>query len=174
MCYIINEDELNTIYLALCLEKPLLVSGPAGVGKTELAKVLSDVLGARLIRLQCHEGLDESKSLYDWNIQRQLINIHLSSRTQGSEKTEEDLFSLDYILQRPLLQAITQQEQVLLLIDEIDRSDAGSLALSSLPGGPSSTARDIISATRHLLSLLKGRVSANLILSPTLHSLCSS
>jgi MoxR-like ATPase len=105
------------------LEKPLLVSGPAGVGKTELAKVLSDVLGARLIRLQCHEGLDESKSLYDWNIQRQLINIHLSSRTQGSEKTEEDLFSLDYILQRPLLQAITQQEQVLLLIDEIDRSD---------------------------------------------------
>ena len=123
MCYIINEEELNTIHLALCLEKPLLVSGSAGVGKTELAKVLSAILGARLIRLQCHEGLDESKSLYDWNIQRQLINIHLSSRTKDSEKIEEDIFSLDYILQRPLLQAITQKEQVLLLIDEIDRSD---------------------------------------------------
>ena len=123
MCYIINEEELNTIFLALCLEKPLLVSGPAGVGKTELAKVLSVVLGAKLIRLQCHGGLDESKSLYDWNIQRQLIKIHLDSRSKGSENKEEDLFSLDYILQRPLLQAITRKEQVLLLIDEIDRSD---------------------------------------------------
>ncbi|MGB4503276.1 MAG: MoxR family ATPase [Syntrophaceticus sp.] len=123
MCYIINEEELNTIFLALSLEKPLLVCGPAGVGKTELAKALSNILGAKLIRLQCHGGLDESKALYDWNIQRQLIKIHLNSRTKSSESQEEDLFSLDYILQRPLLQAITQKEQVLLLIDEIDSAD---------------------------------------------------
>lgn len=123
MYYIINEEELNAIFLALSLEKPLLVCGPAGVGKTELAKALSNILGAKLIRLQCHGGLDESKALYDWNIQRQLIKIHLNSRTKSSESQEEDLFSLDYILQRPLLQAITQKEQVLLLIDEIDSAD---------------------------------------------------
>ncbi len=121
MSYIINEDALSTIYLALRLEKPLLVSGPAGVGKTELAKVLSFVLGARMIRLQCHEGLDESKAIYDWNIQRQLIKIHLAGQKNVQE--EDDLFSLPFILQRPLLQAITQQDQVLLLIDEIDRAD---------------------------------------------------
>ncbi len=124
MCYVINEEDLNTIYLALCLEKPLLISGPAGAGKTEMAKALSVILGTRLIRLQCHEGLDESKSLYDWNTQRQLINIHLAAgRSKGSEAREEQLFSLEYILQRPLLQAITQKGQALLLIDEIDRSD---------------------------------------------------
>jgi len=121
---VINEEALSTIYLALKLEKPLLVSGPAGVGKTELAKVLSSILNARLIRLQCYEALDESKALYDWNIQRQLIKIHLSQQTSCSQEAdEEDLFSLAYILQRPLLEAITQKEQVLLLIDEIDRSD---------------------------------------------------
>lgn len=122
-CYIINEDHLNTIYMALRLEKPLLVCGLAGVGKTELAKVLSNILGAKLIRLQCHGGLDESKSLYEWNIQRQLINIHIDNRSKDVKNAEENLFSLDYILQRPLLQAITQKEQVLLLIDEIDRAD---------------------------------------------------
>ncbi len=101
-----------------------MISGPAGVGKTELAKVLSAIINARLIRLQCYEALDESKALYDWNIQRQLIKIHLSQQTGCSQEAdEEDLFSLAYILQRPLLEAITQKEQVLLLIDEIDRSD---------------------------------------------------
>ena len=121
--YIINEETLSTIYLALKLEKPLLISGPAGVGKTDLAKTLSSILNARLIRLQCYEALDESKALYDWNIQRQLIKIHLSQQKGGAQDQEEDLFSLSYILQRPLLEAITQKEQVLLLIDEIDRSD---------------------------------------------------
>lgn len=119
--YIINEDALNTVYLALRLEKPLLVCGPAGVGKTELAKVLSNILGAKLIRIQCHEGLDESKALYDWNFQRQLVKIHLAARHETIR--EEDLFSLPNILQRPLLQAITSEESVVLLIDEIDRAD---------------------------------------------------
>lgn len=109
--------------MALKLEKPLLISGPTGVGKTELAKALSAILNARLIRLQCYEALDESKALYDWNIQRQLVKIHISHQQGGSQEQEEDLFSLPYILQRPLLEAITQKEQVLLLIDEIDRAD---------------------------------------------------
>lgn len=121
MSYVIKEEALSTIYLALRLEKPLLACGPAGVGKTELAKALSVILKARMIRLQCHEGLDESKALYDWNIQRQLVKIHLADPKRRED--EEDLFSLSYILQRPLLQAITQEDQVLLLIDEIDRSD---------------------------------------------------
>ncbi|HHY41079.1 MAG TPA: MoxR family ATPase [Syntrophaceticus sp.] len=121
--YFINEEGLTTIYLALKLEKPLLISGPTGVGKTELAKALSAILNARLIRLQCYEALDESKALYDWNIQRQLVKIHISHQQGGSQEQEEDLFSLPYILQRPLLEAITQKEQVLLLIDEIDRAD---------------------------------------------------
>ncbi len=119
--FIIKEDALYTVYLALRLEKPLLVCGPPGVGKTELAKVLSRIMNARLIRLQCHEGLDESSALYDWNIQRQLVKIHLSTRDE--QLREEKLFSLSNILQRPLLQAITSEERVVLLIDEIDRSD---------------------------------------------------
>ena len=111
-----------------------MISGPTGVGKTELAKVLSAILNARLIRLQCYEALDESKALYDWNIQRQLIKIHLSHQKGDFQEEEEDLFSLSYILQRPLLEAITQKEQVLLLIDEIDRShpDLESLLLELL------------------------------------------
>ena len=123
LCYIVSEEHLNTIYMALRLEKPLLISGPAGAGKTEMAKSLSEILGAKLIRLQCHGGLDENKSLYEWNIQRQLLNIQIDDSSKGAEIVEEDLFSMDYILQRPLLQAITQQEQTLLLIDEIDRAD---------------------------------------------------
>lgn len=123
MNYIINDEALFTIYLALKLEKPLLVSGPAGVGKTELAKILSIILEARLIRLQCHEGLDESKALYDWNIQRQLVKIQLDTQKESERQDEDKLFSLPYVLQRPLLQAITAKDQVLLLIDEIDQSD---------------------------------------------------
>jgi len=119
--YIINEEALNVVYLALRLEKPLLVCGPAGVGKTALAKVLSKILAAKLIRLQCHEGLDENKALYDWNFQRQLVKIHLAARNEAIP--EEELFSLSNILQRPLLQAITSKEPVVLLIDEIDQAD---------------------------------------------------
>jgi MoxR-like ATPase len=119
--FIIDEESLGVIYLALRLEKPLLVSGPPGVGKTDLARILARIFDARLIRLQCHEGLDESKALYDWNYQRQLVKINLAARS-GSIR-EDELFSLPNILQRPLLQAITADGPVVLLIDEIDRSD---------------------------------------------------
>jgi MoxR-like ATPase len=119
--FVIDDDDLNVIYLALRLEKPLLVSGPPGVGKTDLAKVVSRIFNARLIRLQCHEGLDESKAIYDWNFQRQLLKIHLNAHSESIQ--EEDLFSLPNLLQRPLLQAVTENGPVVLLIDEIDRSD---------------------------------------------------
>lgn len=119
--YIINEEALNTIYLALKLEKPLLICGPPGVGKTELARVLSKIFHAKLIRLQCHEGLDENKALYDWNFQRQLVKIHLT--IQDRTLSEEKLFSLSNILQKPLLQAIMSEKLVVFLIDEIDRAD---------------------------------------------------
>jgi MoxR-like ATPase len=119
--FVIDEDDLNVVFLALRLEKPLLVSGPPGVGKTDLAKALSRICNARLIRLQCHEGLDETKALYDWNFQRQLVKIHLDAR--GGSVREDDLFTLSNVLQRPLLQAITANDPVVLLIDEIDRSD---------------------------------------------------
>jgi MoxR-like ATPase len=119
--YFLNEDELRTVYLALRLDKPLLVGGPSGVGKTYLAKVLAVILQAGLLRLQCHKGLDESNSLYDWNIQRQLVKIHMSAHS--SRVAEEELFSLANVLQRPLLQAVTADRPVVLLIDEVDRSD---------------------------------------------------
>lgn len=124
--YVIHEENLSTVYLSLNLGKPLLVCGPHGVGKTALAIVLSKILNTRLIRLQCHEGLDESRALYDWNIQRQLVKIHLSRQ---KALPEEQLFSLSNLLQRPLLQAILSEEQTVLLIDEIDRTDPNFEAL---------------------------------------------
>lgn len=124
--YIINEDALYTVYLSLRLDKPLLVCGPPGVGKTELAKVLSKILDAELIRLQCHEGLDEATALYDWNIQRQLVGIHIKGR---DKQYEEEIFSFSNLLQRPLLKAITSDKKVVLLFDEIDRSDSSFEAL---------------------------------------------
>ncbi|WP_445223115.1 AAA family ATPase [Candidatus Desulfosporosinus nitrosoreducens] len=120
--YITEQDDriALTAFLATELGKPLLVSGPAGVGKTEIAKVLSQVFQAPLIRLQCYEGLDETKALYEWNYQRQLLKIQLSRE----QLREEDLFSKDYLLPRPLLQALLSQEQAVLLIDEIDKTDS--------------------------------------------------
>ncbi|AET70239.1 MoxR-like ATPase [Desulfosporosinus orientis DSM 765] len=120
--YITERDDriALTTFLATELTKPLLVSGPAGVGKTEIAKVLSDVLQAPLIRLQCYEGLDETKALYEWNYQRQLLKIQM-----GREHLQEaDLFSTDYLLPRPLLQALLSEKQTVLLIDEIDKTDS--------------------------------------------------
>lgn len=115
-----NDRIALTVYLATELGKPLLVSGPAGVGKTEIAKVLSQSFGAPLIRLQCYEGLDETKALYEWNYQRQLLKIQM-----GREHlNEEDLFSTEYLLPRPLLQALMSAERTVLLIDEIDKTDA--------------------------------------------------
>ncbi|AFM42657.1 MoxR-like ATPase [Desulfosporosinus acidiphilus SJ4] len=120
--YITERDDriALTAYLAAELGKPLLISGPAGVGKTEIAKVLSQVLKAPLIRLQCYEGLDETKALYEWNYQRQLLRIQMSRE----KLEEEDLFSQEYLLPRPLLQALLSPEKSVLLVDEIDKTDS--------------------------------------------------
>lgn len=121
--YITNEDVIITVFLSLKLGKPLLVEGAPGVGKTELAKVLSQVLDADLIRLQCYEGLDENKALYEWNYQRQLLKIQILKEVACTEDLEENLFSLKYLLERPLLKAIQSDKQVVLLIDEVDKTD---------------------------------------------------
>ncbi|MHB1125964.1 MAG: AAA family ATPase [Bacillota bacterium] len=120
--YICNEEIVVTVYLALKMGKPLLITGAPGVGKTEIAKVLSKIFNTQLIRLQCYEGLDENKALYEWNYQRQLIRIQIS-REKGAEEEERDLFSREYLLERPLLKAIQADVQPVLLIDEIDKTD---------------------------------------------------
>ena len=121
--YIAEDDIIVPVYLALRLEKPILITGAPGVGKTEIAKVLASVFKTDLIRLQCYEGLDENKALYEWNYQRQLIKIQLINETTSSETVEQDLFSRDYLLERPLLRAIQAPKKVVLLIDEIDKTD---------------------------------------------------
>ncbi|MCR6544466.1 AAA family ATPase [Dehalobacterium formicoaceticum] len=119
--YISDQDILVPVYLALKLEKPLLITGAPGVGKTEIAKVLSRILDTELIRLQCYEGLDENKALYEWNYQKQLLHIQAS---KDSSSIETEIFSKEYLLERPLLKAISQPKKVVLLIDEIDKTDA--------------------------------------------------
>ena len=123
--YITDAAVATALYLSMTLGKPLLVEGPAGVGKTEIAKVLAKALGTKLIRLQCYEGLDSTTALYEWNYPRQLLHIKIeeSSRVSEAEK-EAEIFSEAFLLKRPLLQAITEHERApVLLIDEIDRSD---------------------------------------------------
>ncbi|SMC75112.1 AAA family ATPase [Sporomusa malonica] len=121
--YISDKELLTTVYLALKLEKPLLIEGAPGVGKTEIAKVLSKVFDTELIRLQCYEGLDENKALYEWNYQRQLIKIQMSRDIANQCISEEDVFSPEYLLERPLLKAIRAEKRPVLLIDEIDKTD---------------------------------------------------
>lgn len=121
--YIAEDDIIVPVYLALRLEKPILITGAPGVGKTEIAKVLASVFQTELIRLQCYEGLDENKALYEWNYQRQLIKIQLIKDTASEEMVEQDLFSRNYLLERPLLRAIQAQKKTVLLIDEIDKTD---------------------------------------------------
>ena len=115
----------TSVYLAMALGKPLLIEGPAGVGKTEIAKVLAGALGTELIRLQCYEGLDATTALYEWNYPRQLLHIKLQEASPGSAAEKEaSIFSEPFLLKRPLLQAITQPvRSPVLLIDEVDRSD---------------------------------------------------
>lgn len=122
--YISERGIAMSILLALKLSKPLLIEGPAGVGKTEIAKVMSSVLSADLIRLQCYEGLDASHALYEWNYQRQLLQLKLEEHSSKTiEEKERHIFSDHFLLKRPLLQAITSDEQSVLLLDEIDRAD---------------------------------------------------
>jgi len=116
--YLADESAALVSYLAQELGKPVLVEGPAGVGKTELAKALSRATGRSLIRLQCYEGLDESKALYEWNYRKQLLRIQASE-----DESWEDIFAEDFLLTRPLLEAISSSEPVVLLIDEIDKTD---------------------------------------------------
>ena len=122
--YITNERVETAIFLALALEKPLLIEGPAGSGKTEVAKVLAEMLQTQLIRLQCYEGLDEARALYEWNYQKQLLRMQADEQ-QGIrwEELREHIFSRDFLLERPLLKAITSPSRVVLLIDEVDKAD---------------------------------------------------
>jgi MoxR-like ATPase len=122
--YITNERVETAVFLALALDKPLLIEGPAGSGKTEVAKVLAEMLGAELIRLQCYEGLDEARALYEWNYQKQLLRLQADEH-QGLrwEDVSEHLFSREYLLERPLLRAISSPRKVILLIDEVDKAD---------------------------------------------------
>jgi len=121
--YICDESTALTVFLALDLQKPLLIEGAPGVGKTEMGKVLAEILNADLIRLQCYEGLDEAKALYEWNYQRQLLRIQMNRNLEEKQIREEDLFSGDYLLERPLLKAIQAEEPAVLLIDEVDKCD---------------------------------------------------
>jgi MoxR-like ATPase len=109
--------------VALQLGRPLLIEGAAGVGKTEIAKVMASALNRDLVRLQCYEGLDESKALYEWNYQKQLLSIQVNMGTKDSETLTKDLFSDEYLLERPLLKSIRSEKPVVLLIDEIDKAD---------------------------------------------------
>jgi MoxR-like ATPase len=121
--YLAGESTALVAYLAGRLGKPVLVEGPAGVGKTELAKALSRATGRTLIRLQCYEGLDEAKALYEWNYRKQLLRIQTEAREAGWEQVKEDIFGEDFLLARPLLTAISADQPVVLLIDEIDKTD---------------------------------------------------
>ena len=122
--YIASDELVVAIQLALSLERPLLLEGSAGVGKTELARALSQAQLTKLIRLQCYEGLDSAKSIYEWNYQRQLISIRAAADDGVSrEQIEKHVFSKDFLLERPLLMSITQDKSPVLLIDEIDRAD---------------------------------------------------
>ena len=122
--YVASDDLSVALHLALTLERPLLLEGAAGVGKTEIARTLSLTQGTKLIRLQCYEGLDASQAIYEWNYQRQLLTIRSAAEDGETGKSVEDrIFSRDFLLERPLLAAITQEQPPVLLIDEIDRAD---------------------------------------------------
>ena len=121
--YIYDETLATVLYVALKLGRPLLIEGAAGVGKTEVAKVMAAALDRDLVRLQCYEGLDESKALYEWNYQKQLLSIQVNMGSKDSDELTKSLFSDEYLLERPLLKSIRSERPVVLLIDEIDKAD---------------------------------------------------
>ena len=121
--YIYDDTLATVLYVALELGRPLLIEGAAGVGKTEIAKVMASALDRELVRLQCYEGLDESKTLYEWNYQKQLLSIQVHMGDEDRDELTRSLFSDEYMLERPLLKSIRSEEPVVLLIDEIDKSD---------------------------------------------------
>ncbi|MDQ1446217.1 MAG: hypothetical protein QOI20_2681 [Acidimicrobiaceae bacterium] len=127
--YLSDEGIAGIVYLADRLQKPVLVEGPAGTGKTQLAKSVAELLGARLIRLQCYEGLDESKALYEWNYKKQLLRIQVERESSTWQEIEDDIFTEDFLLTRPLLEAIRADDPVVLLIDEVDRVEVETEAL---------------------------------------------
>ena len=132
--YLADDGIASVVFLADRLGKPVLIEGPAGTGKTELAKSVARLTGARLIRLQCYEGLDESKALYEWNYKKQLLRIQVERSTEneataGWQELEEDIFSEEFLLTRPLLEAIRATEPVVLLVDEVDRVEIETEAL---------------------------------------------
>ena len=122
--YVIDEELATVLFLMQKLEKPLLLEGNPGVGKTKVAYILSEMLGYEIVRLQCYEGLDVNNAIYEWNYQKQLLAIKISESSTKSDREKEDMiFGEDYLLKRPLLKAISSNKRMILLIDEIDRAD---------------------------------------------------
>ncbi|MEM9033160.1 MAG: MoxR family ATPase [Actinomycetota bacterium] len=132
VAYLADDSIASVVFLADRLDKPVLVEGPAGTGKTQLAKSVAEITGARLIRLQCYEGLDEAMALYEWNYKKQLLRIQADRGEAGGpgwESVSDDIFAEDFLLTRPLLEAIRAEEPVVLLIDEVDRVEVETEAL---------------------------------------------
>jgi MoxR-like ATPase len=127
--YLANEHVAVTVFLADQLNKPILCEGPAGVGKTELAKAIAEAVGQPLLRLQCYEGLDEAKALYEWNYKKQLLRIQADAGERDWQEVEHDIFAEEFLLSRPLLSAIRSPEPLVLLIDEVDRVEIETEAL---------------------------------------------